>query len=410
MRLLLADHYRTARQSLNRARLRTLLTVTGVAIGVASITAILALSGGVGKVVSKQVAELGGHVAVVRPAAGKATLADLSNPTPMNAYSTSPLSEQDVETIAQLPATEAVAPVMTLSGSIRTKDGQPPEESIVVATTPTLPSVVDLPIADGQFIDSVTRDNTAVIGAQLSVDLYGTEQSIGKNVLIRGQPFTIIGILNRQAKPVNFNNIDFDHAAIISLKSGKLFNGGVAQIQQINVLASPGTNMDAFGQDIDQALRLNHDNQPDADVFVGKEIAQPTSDLFKFISLVMAVIASISLLVGGIGIMNIMLVGVSERTREIGLRKAVGASNMTIVSQFIIESLIISALGGLLGFAGGYFVAFVVSLFIPYDPTFEWSIAGWAATLSLGVGLIFGLYPAIRAARKDPIESLRRYH
>ena len=142
----------------------------------------------------------------------------------------------------------------------------------------------------------------------------------------------------------------------------------------------------------------------------GREIAQPTSELFRFVRVVMAVIASISLVVGGIGIMNIMLVGVSERTREIGLRKAVGASNGTIVSQFLIEALIISVLGGLLGFLGGYFIAFVVSLMIPYDPTFSWMIAGWAAALSIGVGVVFGLYPAVRAARKDPIESLRRYH
>lgn len=409
MRLLLADHYRTARQSLDRARLRTLLTVTGVAIGVASITAILALAGGVNKVIGKQVAELGGHVAVIRPASGKTTLADLSNPTPMNAYSTSPLSERDIEAVSTLPDTKAVAPIMTLSGSVRTNDSNP-DESIIVATTPDLPSISDLTIADGQFIDSVTRQNTVVIGAQLSVDLFGTEQSIGKNFLIRGQPYTIIGILKRQEKPINYNNIDFDHAAIIGFESGKLFNGGVAQIQQINVLARDGTDMNTFKQEIDRVLRLNHDNQPDADVFVGREITEPTSDLFKFISLVMTVIASISLLVGGIGIMNIMLVGVSERTREIGLRKAVGASNLTIVSQFMIEALIISALGGLLGFAGGYFIAFVVSLFIPYDPAFNWAIVGWAAALSIGVGVIFGLYPAVRAARKDPIESLRRYH
>lgn len=108
--------------------------------------------------------------------------------------------------------------------------------------------------------------------------------------------------------------------------------------------------------------------------------------------------------------MNIMLVGVSERTREIGLRKAVGASNATIVSQFLIESLIISTLGGILGFLGGYFIAFIVSLLIPYDPTFSWSIVGWALGLSIGIGVLFGLYPAVRAARKDPIESLRRYH
>lgn len=407
--ILLSDHYRTARQSLDRSRMRTFLTMLGVAIGVASITAILALAGGVNKVIGKQVSELGGQIAVVRPLSGKATLADLSNPSPSNAYSTSPLSERDVSAIASLEQTDAVAPLMTLSGSVRT-NSVTPAESTIVATTPSFMEITNMPVSDGQFIDSVTKQNTAVIGTQLSIDLYGTEQSIGQNFLIRGQPFTIIGVLKRQNTPINYHNVDFDHAAIISLESGKLFNGGVAQIQQINVKAKPSADMNTFKGDIEQTLIRNHDDQKDVDVFVGREIAKPTSELFKFVSVVMAVVASISLVVGGIGIMNIMLVGVSERTREIGLRKAVGASGGTIISQFLIESLIISILGGLLGFLGGYFIAFVVSLAIPYDPTFSWGIVGWALALSVGVGAVFGLYPAIRAARKDPIESLRRYH
>lgn len=407
--LLISDHYRTARQSLDRSKTRAFLTMLGVSIGVASITAILALSGGVNKVIGKQVADLGDTIAVVRPLVGEPTLADLSNPSPSNAYSTSPLQERDIASIAELSGTEAVAPLMTLSGSVRAGQSVA-SDSIVVATTPELETVSGLEVSDGQFIDSVTKQNTAVIGTQLSIDLFGTEQSIGQNFTVRGQSFTIIGILKRQNKPINYNNIDFDHAAIISLESGKLFNGGVAQIQQINVKAAAGTNMDSFGESIETTLQRNHDDQKDADVFTGQEIARPTSELFRFVSVVMAVIASISLVVGGIGIMNIMLVGVSERTREIGLRKAVGASNGTIVSQFLIEALIISVLGGLFGFLGGYFIAFVVSLLIPYDPTFSWSVVAWAFGLSVGVGVLFGLYPAVRAARKDPIESLRRYH
>lgn len=407
--LLLSDHYRTARQSLDRSKLRTFLTMLGVAIGVASITAILALSGGVNKVIGKQITELGDSIAVVRPTSGQPSLADLSNPSPSNAYSTSPLQERDIESIAGLPGTESVAPLMTLSGSVRTETTTP-GDSIVVATTPELQDIAGFGIAEGQFIDSVTKQNTAVIGTQLSIDLFGREQSIGQNFLLRGQSFTVIGVLERESQPINYNNIDFDHAAIISLESGKLFNGGVAQIQQINSKAAAGTDMEAYATAIDQVLQKNHDDQKDVDVFTGDEIAKPTSALFTFVSVVMATVASISLVVGGIGIMNIMLVGVSERTREIGLRKAVGASNATIVSQFLIESLIISTLGGILGFLGGYFIAFIVSLLIPYDPTFSWSIVGWALGLSIGIGVLFGLYPAVRAARKDPIESLRRYH
>jgi ABC-type antimicrobial peptide transport system permease subunit len=409
MGFLLSEHYRTARQSLDRARLRTLLTITGVAIGVASITSVLALADGVNKVIGRQVAELGSSIAVVRPRTDAPTLADLSNPTPRNAYATSPLEERDLDSLAELPETDAVAPLMTISGSVRTRSASAPHGTIL-ATTPSFESLAKLTVADGQFIDSVTTPNTAVVGAQLAIDLFGTDQAIGKTFLIKGQSFTIIGVLKRQNTPINYNNVDLDYAAIIGLESGKLFNSGVAAIQQINILAKPGTDMPKFASAISRLLRQNHGGERDSQVFIGKKIARPTSDLFRFISTTMAVVAAISLFVGGIGIMNIMLVGVSERTREIGLRKAVGASSLTIVSQFLIEALIISGLGGVIGFGGGYFAAFVVSLFIPYDPSFAWSILGWALALAVGVGVVFGLYPAIRAARKDPIESLRRYH
>src|SRR5690606_23297896 len=135
----------------------------------------------------------------------------------------------------------------------------------------------------------------------------------------------------------------------------------------------------------------------------GDEIAQPTNQLFIAVAGVMTAIATISLLVGGIGIMNIMLVGVAERTREIGLRKAIGASNRNILAQFLTESLVVSLTGGVAGYGIGYVVAFAISRFLDFRPVFTWEIAGIAFGVSIIVGVLFGLYPAIRAARKDPI-------
>lgn len=409
MRPLLLDHYRTAKQSLVRARMRTALTMTGVAIGVASITTILALSNGITNIIHNQVKDLGSSVAVIRPVSKQSSLQDLSNPTPQNSFTTSPLTERDIESIYSMSETIAVAPLMSLSGSVRTRDTTP-DRSSILATTPDFADISKLAMSDGQFIDSVTREDTAVIGTQLAVDLFGTEEAIGKTFLIRGQSFTVIGIMKRQNNPINYNNIDLDSAAVISFESGKLFNSGVAQIQQINVKAKPGVAMQPFKQKLTRALHANHDQEKDVAVYTGSSIAKPTSRLFSVITTVMSLIAGISLLVGGIGIMNIMLVSISERTREIGLRKAVGASNRTIIMQFMIEALIISIIGGIAGFVGGYVIAFGISMFLTYDPAFSWSIVGWATVLSVGVGVVFGLYPAIRAASKDPIESLRRYH
>lgn len=409
MRLLIGEHFRTAKASLRRARTRALLTMVGVAIGVASITTILALSSGITSILHKQVRDLGNSIAVIRPAERTLSVSDFGNSMPQTAYTTSPITETDVQLVSTHELVDTAAPIMTLSSTATSKNHVAKQVQIV-ATTPSFIEITPLRFAAGQFIDDTTLDSTAVIGNDLSIDLFGTDQSMGKTFTIRGQSFTVIGVLRQQKEPVNVNNVDYDHAIFISLTSGKLFNGGVAQIQQINVRAKQGVSTTKLRDELQAVLTRNRNNQAETETLIGDDIAKSSSVFFRIMNLVMTAIAGISLLVGGIGIMNIMLVSVAERTREIGLRKAVGASNQMIVLQFMIEALIISILGGLLGYIGGYAIAFAISFFLPYDPSFSWFIVLAAVFLSIGVGVIFGLYPAIRAARKDPIESLRRLH
>lgn len=407
MPLLVFEHFHTARASLRRTRTRTVLTMLGVAIGIASITAIMALTQGVIDIIGHQTASVGDRLAVVRPLPRATNLISLTNPTPADSYSSSPLTEADVATIQKTPGVESVAPIMTISGNVRSSSSDPAISSIV-ATTPAFAESTNLKLDVGQFLDTVTIENTAILGQQLSIDLFGTSQSIGKTFLIKGQTFTVIGIAQRQDSPINFNNIDLDRSAIISFNSGKLLSGGVAQIQQVNIMAKPGVSLHDLKKTLQLAINRNHLGEKDTAVLIGKEISQPTNKLFILVNSVMALVAGISLIVGGVGIMNIMLVSVTERTREIGLRKSVGASSAAIIFQFMIEALIISGIGGLFGYIGGYVTAFVVSLSLPYDPSISWQIAAWAFGLAIGVGILFGLYPAIRAARKNPIESLRR--
>lgn len=411
MRLLLSNHIANAYESLRGNRLRTGLTVLGVTIGIASITVILSLSGGAAKIITDQVDQLGGTIAVVRPGAvSKET--QVSNLTASLAGSqpTSSLTEQDVKSIRDIEHITAVAPIMLLSGSVTAGDNTPTNVSIV-ATTPDLTKVTELPMSDGQFIDSVTNRDTAVIGAQLSVDLFGTEQSIGRTFRTHGQTFTVIGILKHLGNPINYNNVDFDHAAIISLDSGKAFNQNIAHIAQINIKADSVDNLSGALTEVKKNLANNHLGEQDYTVLSGNDLSRPSNELFSTIAATLITVAAISLIVGGIGIMNIMLVGVSERTREIGIRKALGASDAHITWQFLIESLAMSLAGGILGYLFGYLLAFAVSrTFLTFDPLFNWQIAAITIGISLGVGLLFGLYPAIRAARKDPIEALRQYH
>jgi putative ABC transport system permease protein len=279
MRLLVLEHIQNARQSLKSTRLRTLLTTLGVAIGVASITVILSLASGITNVVSHQVDALGGNIAVVRPGVATKEIADFSNPISQQTFSTSTITEKDVEDIKGLPGVEAAAPLMIISGSPKA-GSTVVKQSTVLATTPSFLSTTSLIIRDGQFIDSVTNRDTAVIGPQLSIDLFGTDQPIGKTFSIRGQTFTIIGVLKHTNDPVNFNNIDFDKSAIISLESGKGFHQGIAQIQQINIRAKSVSGLNSVINETNDHLIKNHQGEKDFTILTGNEIAAPTSQVF----------------------------------------------------------------------------------------------------------------------------------
>ena len=409
MSVLIFDHIRGARQSLRTNRIRTFLTIVGIAIGVASMTIILSLGAGVTKVISNQVSSLDGNIAIVRPGVQPKKTSDLSNPLAQQAFGTSTISEKDATDIQALPGVKAVAPLMLLTGTVGAKEGTVRQDTIV-ATTPDLPATMALPIEIGQFFDDTTDSHTVVIGNQLSIDVFGTDQSIGKIMRIRGQQFRVIGVLKRLNNPINFTTVDFDRSVVISLDAAKDFHQGSAQIQQINVRAESAGALPGVVSAIDKKLTDNHLGEKDTTILSGDDIAKPTSQFFVGVTTVMTVIAGISLVVGGVGIMNIMLVSVAERTREIGLRKAVGASNLNIIGQFLIEALMMSALGGVAGYAAGYLVSFVISAFLTFDPAFTWSVALAAIGTSVVTGALFGLYPAIRASRKNPIESLRHYH
>lgn len=408
MRFLLINHIQNAKQSLKSSRVRSNLTMLGITIGVASITAILALSGGASKVITNQIDALGGNIAVVRPGLTSNTVDGIAQTQPNRDYATSTLTEKDITYIRNSPHVESVAPLMILSGAIKA-DSVAPEGSSIVATTPELQTISNLKMREGQFLDNELNKNTVAIGTQLSINIFGTETSIGKVLTIRGQQFTVVGVLKRINNPVNYNSVDFDNAAIINFEVGKSLNQNVAQIQQIDLRADSVNNLDQTVAEIKKTIKSSHGGENDFSVLVGDQISQPTSQLFFLIAKVTTAVAAISLIVGGIGIMNIMLVTVAERTREIGIRKALGASNADISWQFLIESLAISLGGCISGYILGYIVAIAISKFLIFSPVFTWQIAVTALLVSLGTGTLFGLYPAIRAARKDPIESLHRY-
>lgn len=402
------DHLDNAYQSLKSNRTRSLLTTLGMTIGIASVTCILAIGNGVSAMINQQITTFNGNLVLVRPVVQSHDPNLYTSSIARQSFSTSTLTEADVTALRATAHVTAVAPLMTISSNLSAgKDSV--QGCVVLATTSDFAQTTAFTMKAGQFLAPDSGVGVAVVGEQLAINLFGTEKPIGEQFTARGQIFTVSGVIKKDTNAMNYNAVDLNNAAIITFASGKQLHNS-AQIQQINVLVDASATLAATTATINTTLQTQHIGEQDFVVTSGKEIAQPSDRLFKSITEVMTAIAAISLFVGGIGIMNIMLVGVAERTREIGIRKAVGASNGTIVSQFLIESLMISLLGGLLGYIMGYILAFAVSTFLYFAPSFTWSAFGIALGMAVVVGIIFGLYPAIMASRKDTIQSLRQYH
>jgi len=404
----LKTNIENAIESLHANRLRTFLTMLGVMIGIASVVVIFSLSGGVGSMISNQIVAEGGALAVVRPkeltANDKNVITSIAT---SKSFTQSSITNEDLGMISKIKEVSAVAPLANFSAKVR-GDGEEKYANLL-ATSPNLDQTVSLKVREGQFIADSANANTVVLGNQMAIDLFGTTQAVGKEIAMKGEKFIVIGVLTHQSSSINFSNVDFNNTAIIPYETAKRIIGDNLQIQQVNIHAKSINSLGAIQKQIESDLLKKHNGERDFEVLTGKNISHSSDKFIELSTLILAIVASVSLVVGGIGIMNIMLVNVSERTREIGIRKALGANNRHILFQFLTESMIISLGGGLFGYLIGYAFSFGVSMFLPFSPIISWQIALLVCGLSTVVGVIFGLYPAFRAARKDPIVSLRQY-
>lgn len=409
MGLLLRTHLSIALDSLHRNRARTFLSALGIAIGVASIVLIMSLTGGIGSLINASSDKNNANLILVRPSTGKELAENLIDElTANNQYAKSSLTLDDTTSIAKLGNIEAVAPIASNISAVTIGDKS--YQSInVVATNADLIKTAKLALKNGQFFEeSGTHNNAAVIGHDLATKLFGTTDILARTFQYGDQKFIIVGVLEKTDSPINYNGVDFDNSILIDINFASSFESSI-QIQQINVRTTTTDSTESVAEEIKTKLTNSKKGDTTFQVLTGSSNFQPAGSLLSIISSMLTLVASISLIVGGVGIMNIMLVSVSERTREIGIRKAVGASSGNILLQFLFESIILSFIGGIMGIALGYATAFAISLITPFAPHISWSILGITCLTSLIVGVIFGVYPAAKAATKDPITSLKVY-
>ncbi len=408
MALLFRTHYSLARESIRRNRTRSFLTCLGIGIGVASIILILSLMGSIKNMISEQVKAMGSDLIIVRPTKHTDGISSIvEGLTDTNRYMTSSLTLKDAKVIASLKDVQASAPIAAGIATLSSED-RTVKSATVVGTTADLTKVQNVQLMSGVFLPEKV-ENSAVVGKNLSLALFGTgTEAIGQTFTLYDQKFIVVGMLEEMKDPINFSNIDFDNSMLVNADYLARI-GSNFQVQQINVKAASTSVMPELSQEMNDLLQAEKSGNLNYEVLYGDDISHPAGSLFVLVSGMLTVVAGVSLVVGGIGVMNILLVSVGERTREIGIRKAVGASSINILMQFMFESLILAFSGGMLGMALGYAAAFLISVVTPFVPYIDWSIVITTIATSLIIGVIFGIYPAIKAARKNPIESLRYY-
>jgi macrolide transport system ATP-binding/permease protein len=400
----LASFFRQAGRALAGNKTRTLLSMLGVLIGVAAVIAMLGLGRGAQLSIEQQLASLGSNLLVLRPGATQ------MRGVMMEAGAATRLSTDDAQAIAEtLPAVRRVAPGVQGAGQL-TYGGRN-WRSRVIGTTPPYASMRAAEPAVGRFFtdhENQTRARVAVLGMTPVRELFGDANPIGEFIKINRISFQVIGILPYKGAS---SWRDEDDTVIIPLDTAMRRLLGRDYVDNIDIEVRSSAEMEAAQEAITGLLRRRHRipaQQPEGfQIRNLAEIQAALSETSRTMSMLLAVIAAVSLLVGGIGIMNIMLVSVTERTREIGIRKAIGARRRDILAQFLIEAITVSATGGLLGIALGWGITLALSRFAGWTTAVTPSSIALAFLFASGVGILFGLWPARKAARLHPVEALR---
>jgi putative ABC transport system permease protein len=405
---MIREHVRLALTVLRSAKLRSALTILGIVIGVASVVTVITLGNGVRKQVGDEVERYGLNLLQINP--GKSVVRDKDGKiTAFNfaaSLGISTITEQDLATIRQDPEVAAAAPIMPITGALK-KDDQIVERVFLAATTADFPAALNQKVAQGTFFNDTQTGNVLVLGSSVAEKLFGSVPAVGGVVEIRGRTFAVVGVLKEEKSIFDGLGPSLNSVALVPLSVGKEFNQGSTQFMEIDVKLKDGVDVKAVAKRLEEAIRANHGGADDFTIINQEEAVEVVGKIFGLITNFVAAIAAISLIVGGIGIMNIMVVSVTERTREIGLRKAIGATKRDIKLQFLIEAVVLSLIGGAIGVAVAFVVVWLISVFTDLNGSFELTTILLATGVSGLVGIVFGLAPASRAAAKDPIEALR---
>ena len=399
---------RIAARALRTNKMRSFLTMLGIIIGIASVIAMVAIGSGASKVISEQISSMGSNMLLVLP--GSLTSGGIR----LGSGSAPSLTYDDARAIQiQCPAVAIAAPLVR--GGAQLVYGNMNWSTAVLGVTPEYLVIMDWPIASGRNfsqsdVDGATKN--CLLGQTVAENLFGTEDPLGKIIRIKKVPFKVIGILDRKGQsPQGSDQDDIVYVPVKAAQRKLLGSQFPNSVNSIMVQARSEEDLPRAEQQVTELLTQRHRIGPgrDADFTVRNltEILSVREESSKAMSLLLGAVASISLIVGGIGIMNIMLVSVTERTREIGIRMAIGAKQRDILMQFLTEAVLLTFIGGILGMLVGVAGAKLVSAFFDWPTLVSFNAIAMAIGFSGAVGIFFGFYPARKAASLNPIDALR---
>lgn len=403
--MLFSESVQIAVTALLGNKLRSILTMLGIIIGVGAVIAMISIGMGVKQNVTNSIASLGSNMLIVSP--GSTNKGGVRSA----AGSSQKLKYEDAEAIKKkIKNIDYVSP--TVNGSYQIVNGHENWNSSVYGVTPEYLKIRDLTIGTGSFItqtDLNSRNRVAVIGTTVAANLFDTENPVGKNIRINNQPYKIIGLL--ESKGQSSMGQDQDDMVYVPITTAQERMLGITYVQSINIQVSDQSKMDQVQSEVETLLRTRHHlvgtKENDFRIRNLTSLMETVNQSTSMLTLLLGAIAGISLIVGGIGIMNIMMVSVTERTREIGIRKALGATFMNIMTQFLIESMVIGVIGGLIGIVIGCGLSKLIAVAGDFQTVITLTPIVISFVFSVGIGLFFGIYPARKAAKLDPIEALR---
>lgn len=406
---MISNNIKLSLHAIRNARWRSFMTMFGIIIGVASVITTVSLGEGVKTQIAKQINYLGNDIITIRPGqvVNRDSQGSITGINFVSSLGTNTLTEDDIRVVKSTPGVNKVVPLSIISG-VPTYSDREFKQGVTIATTSDLPEILKHEIAFGEYYRAEDEGrNVAVIGSRVAHELFRENVPIGKSFTFRHQDFIVRGVFEDFDSNPLVPGVDFNSAIFVPSVTGKTLTNNSAQIFQIFVKPTNPDETDATIIALRDTMRGSHGGEEDFTILTQAETLSATGGVLDLLTSLVAGIAAISLFVGGIGIMNIMLVSVTERIHEIGIRKAIGATNRQIRNEFLIEAMVLSFIGGLIGSFVALVLNVLIRIFTNLQPVVNWRTILIANLVSLGVGVLFGVAPAIKAARKDPIKALR---